>query len=203
MSILGELRANPERTIKEKNIYVDVNNMGQSPGGPITIIEKDKTIYSYFSIISAVNSYDYYYPFVTRKAGVLDNVKPIEGTIVVTAGMNGCALEVRHSNNGYHFYHDADGKCMPQVHNSYTTVCRIEANSYWDDRFILSIKGLQYAQPIICFICVYRHGSWHVGAFGFRFKFNPSDDDSINSCFEPKGGKYRGYFNEITPLIQR
>lgn len=202
MSILGELRANPEKVIKETNIYVDVKLMGSKSGGPIIINEKNKTSYSYFSIISAVNSYDYYFPFVSRNAGDIC-MMPIEGTIVVTAGMNGCALEVCHSSKGYHFYHDADGKYMSKVHNPGITVCRIEANSYWSNSYIKSYEALQYAQPVICFICVYRYGYWHVGAFGFNFKFNPIEEDIIKDCFEPKGGKYRGYFNDTIHLIQR
>lgn len=203
MPILRALRVNPIATITNHDIYVDVKLMGTRPGGPIIITENDYTIYSYFMIQSAQNGTDYYYPFIPRNVGDIRNVNPIDGTVVVTAGMNGCALEVRHSNNGYHFYHDADGKYMSTVCNPGTRVCRIEASAYWDDRFMISYKAMQFAQPAICFICVYKNGLWHVGAFGFRFKFNPNGEDTINSCFVPKNGKYRGYFNDTICLIQR
>lgn len=202
MPILQNLRNNPEATIRNSFIYVDVTSMGRSNGGAVLITENDHSIYSYFRVTPAQVSNDYYFPYVARNAGVIRNVRPINGTVVVTPGMNGCALEVCYSNGSYNFFHDADGKYMSTVRNPGTTVCRIEAKDYWKKEFYISYEAMKYAQPVICFICVYKSGFWHVGAFGFRFTFKPTEEDQISSCFPPEGGRYRGYFNDTIRLMQ-
>ncbi len=203
MALLLNLRNNPQTTIQNSFIYVDVTSMGRSNGGSVLITENDHGIYSYFRVSPAQVSSDYYFPYVVRDAGSIRNVRPINGTIVVTSGMNGCALEVCYSNGAYNFFHDADGRYMSNVTAPGTTVCRIEANAYWSDTFCVSPSAMRYAQPTIYFICVYKSGFWHVGAFGFRIKFNPTGEDQIHSCFSPIGGCYRGYFNDTIRLIQR
>lgn len=203
MPLLSNLRNNPVATIQNSFIYVDTSPMGRNNGRHVLITETDHTIYSYFRIQPAIVSRDFYFPFLARNVGDIRNVRPINGTIVVTPGMNGCALEVCYSNGCYNFFHDADGKYMSTVRNPGTRVCRIEANAYWDSRYTISDNYLGYATPAVHFICVYKNGFWHVGAFGFRSKFNPTGEDEIHGAFPPACGRYVGYFNDTIHLIKR
>ena len=77
----------------------------------------------------------------------------------------------------------------------------VQTNSFSD-----IMNGLQYAvncaqDTNVQFIFVYYNNAWHVGAFGVYTKYvHPSVD--IIKTFTPKGGKYRGFFNDRFRLLQ-
>ena len=57
---------------------------------------------------------DWYIPYRNFNAGFVDVPKGQDtGTLVVTVSMNGCALSVHETATGNRFFHDADGKHMP------------------------------------------------------------------------------------------
>ncbi len=114
---------------------------------------------------------------------------------MLTGGMNGCALETTLKGNNFVFYHDANGNSMGSVRNAGTAVCRITDNAYWPDP--QDLPGRPY--PIVQFLCIYRSGFWHVVCFGLL----TNGGHVVNGGFEPKGGRYRGYFNENIRLMQR
>lgn len=84
---------------------------------------------------------DWYIPFVARKAAYCDvPIKPQKGTLVVTPGMNGCALRIYRLNDHFRFYHDADGKNMP-ANPPGDPVRSIEYDDYAGDQNIGVIKS--------------------------------------------------------------
>ncbi len=142
---------------------------------------------------------DFFFPYIWEGTGNVA-VGPVngiaEGTIVVTGGMNGCALEVTTRNDQFFFYHDKNGRSLGKVRNAGTTVCRITSRAYWPDDFANIGRAEQI--PLVQFICVYRYGCWHVLSFGLYV------DNRLNVIggFEPVGGRYRGHFNDNIRLMQ-
>ena len=97
-----------------------------------------------------------------------------DGSLILTAPMNGCALEVRREQEGNRVYHDYNGTSMPQSVDG-TRMLRIIADHYMDrhDRHFDRIKkefdrigfnrkhtpcGFSFAHTIIC---VKRGDYWH------------------------------------------
>lgn len=199
------LRNNPLDTIINDNFFVEINGL-QINGGPIKIEGCSNRLATPLNITTcAINdSCDFYFPYIQAQAGnvTIPENRLIEGTIVVTTGMNGCALEVRYRNDCYTFYHDANGIRMPNLSVGEVRVCRITSDDYWDDNYqILNLPNIQ-AYPIVQFVCVFRHSFWHVGAFGLYLVGNDFQSKTIVDTFCPKHGKYRGYFNEnISEII--
>lgn len=150
---------------------------------------------------------DYYFPYIQGAGAVtVDlNAEDHTGSIVVTDGMNGCALEVTVENNRFSFYHDQNGTSMGSIRNAGTRICRITSESYWSDQEINATiskykNKLDRPYPLIQFICVYQKGFWHVLSFGFICDGGSMQEPKY--YFEPKGGIYRGYFNNNIRLIQ-
>ena len=140
---LADLRISPMETMRNYAFHVDV--MLSLPGRqlygvPVFLTEStdEYTIHHLTTRMAAGNAQDYYYPYIGGDVGRVLVSQPTNGTIVVTIGMNGCALEVRYSAAGFTFYHDADGKQMNhKVHDGGVTRCRIEADDYWNPELIL------------------------------------------------------------------
>lgn len=149
---------------------------------------------------------DYYFPYVNgHNVGWVNVNNPVDGTIVTTDQMNGCALEVCVNPDGsYTFYHDTNGRNMDTVHDKGETICRIEGDSYLNDDLARTLsKGDN--MPLVQIICVYKaNGScWHVGCFGIIVNPNNSlGQYEIRGSFAPNGGCYRGYFNRYTNFYQ-
>lgn len=191
---LSQLRNNPRQTAKNNIFYVNTINMAVAQvGGSVRITPEIKNGITVLNISSNIspNGTDYYFPYI-RGAGEVTVVPPpnnnLEGTIVVTGGMNGCALEATVRNNQFVFYHDQNGSAMARVRNAGRTVCSITANSYWPEG--MQFQSHQY--PIVQFVCIYRNSFWHVVCFGLL----TNGGHNVNGGFEPKGGRYRGYFND-------
>ena len=198
---LTQLRTNPQTVLSSEHFFVDTRNLVQTPlGCTVQINEQLKNGVFYWDIANH-QSTDFYFPYVQGNAGYVGIQTPIQdGTVVVTGGMNGCALEVCYLNDNYYFYHDANGSNMHKQRNVGTQVCRIEAGNYWNN----NIAGQStFYIPTIQFVCVYKAGFWHVGASGIYYTGNDFASKEIKGVFVPEGGKYRGYFNDTIHLIQR
>ena len=198
---LTQLRTNPQTVLSSEHFFVDTRNLVQTPlGCTVQINEQLKNGVFYWDIANH-HSTDFYFPYVQGNAGYVGIQTPIQdGTVVVTGGMNGCALEVCYLNDNYYFYHDAYGSNMHKQRNVGTQVCRIEAGNYWNN----NIAGQStFYIPTIQFVCVYKAGFWHVGASGIYYTGNDFASKEIKGVFVPEGGKYRGYFNDTIHLIQR
>ena len=193
---LISLRLSPRQAVASKMFYVDTQGMNNTQiGCSVRIKPEIQRGITVLKITPGGN--DYYFPYVQGvgevSVGATNNIP--EGTIAVTGGMNGCALEATVKNNQFVFYHDQNGRCMNGVRNAGRTVCRITEASYWPQ----NIQMMQHQYPIIQFISVYRNSFWHVVCFGLF----TDGRHSVNGGFEPLGGRYRGYFNDNIKLMQR
>src|SRR5262249_50723524 len=114
---------------------------------------------------------DWFIPF---KAGAARNCdvprgQP-DGTLVVTFPMNGCALEVHSRVSGNRFYHDSDGKHMPNVDGNFNTPkFRAEADLYEGvGARAQEVCGRDFGRDLIgqnfehTLICVKNGARWHV-----------------------------------------
>jgi hypothetical protein len=77
---------------------------------------------------------DWLFPYInTAGGGVGVCVVPagqVDGTIVVTGGMNGCSLQVNKSGNDFYFYHDNNGNSMKGKLTPGEVVCRVDYKDY-------------------------------------------------------------------------
>ncbi|WP_147426585.1 hypothetical protein [Trinickia fusca] len=194
---LMRLRMFPSETAGRNVFFVkNASIPGVPTGGRVNIATTLINGINELTINRSESGRDFYFPYVHGVGNV--TVGPVngiaEGTIVVTGGMNGCALEVTVQNNQFVFHHDSNGRCMGRVRNAGATVCRIEANAYWRGD-----GAERYKYPLVQFICVYRHNWWHVLSFGIY----TDGGSTVKGGFDPIGGRYRGYFNENIRLMQR
>ncbi len=199
------LITDPVSVLKRKSFWLPEHSITE--GSPVEIKASSYPWSKYYTLKLESGDSSFYFPYLgTGKAGKV-NVhlsKCYDGTIAITAPMNGCALEVRYNYDtlNYAFYHDMNGVSMPPlIHESEKLVCRIEANAYWDGNEIKNIierKHIAMPYPSVQFICVYKSGLWHVGCSGIIL----SGQNRVQEIFTPKGGKYRGYFDLMNPLIQ-
>lgn len=67
------------------------------------------------------NGTDWYYPYIQEGLNIINYARiPVgqpPGTLVLTTGMNGCALQVNKENDEYIFIHDANGKTIEKMKN--------------------------------------------------------------------------------------
>ena len=165
---LHDLRQDPAQILSTEAFFVKpfVLDYNIPLGFSVTCEEKIVNTVNYLSIKNNINGRDFYFPWKHNYAAYVGVSNPRDGCIVMTAGMNGCALEVRYSDGRYYFYHDDGGRSMNTANNQFQTICRITENSY------LNIRALEqgvkiHANTIYQFICVYLNYSWHVGCMGF------------------------------------
>lgn len=199
---LENLRTMPRQALSNEHFQV-VNPYGIFEGGPVVITQRLHFIrwfhYLYrLEIRPSLLGRDHYVPYLHQAAKSVAVPHPRDGDIVVTDAMNGCALEVTFRDDGYIFYHDSNGNNMHRVTNAGTRVCRIEADAYYDERRMDELgRGVPPRTPVVQFVCVFKGGFWHVGCTGLLMLRN-----EVVGIFDPRGGKYRGYFNDTTRLLQ-
>lgn len=169
MSKLASLRKNPETAINNGDFIVDIMGCALAPnkvvprvqeGVNVKIVESDAGSNTTCLAISPGGE-DYYFPWVNRGVGhvtVPGNVK--EGTLVVTGGMNGCALQVNDYNGNLIFYHDADNQYLGTLHQPQgQQLIRIEPRLYMLIPYGQTIveespkEGLAYMYQLICVRC--------------------------------------------------
>lgn len=203
-NLIFQLRNNPANAIVTNNYFLETVNLPHNIlgiGGMFNITGRSENINNTPMVYldateSNVGSSIYYFPYIQQNAGnvSIPDFNIPEGTIAATGGMNGCALEVRYYNKAYYFYHDANGVNMPPMRDGEVQLCRITSPDYWNNNAaVLAVQS--QSTPIVQFICIYRHGCWHIGAFGLCLRGNDFQRKTIVSTFVPKRGNYRGYFN--------
>lgn len=165
---LQDLRRNPEQSLSTEAFFVEpfVLNYDSPLGFSATFEEKVVNTVNYLKVRNDVGGRDFYFPWKHNYAAHVGVTNPRDGCIVTTAGMNGCALEVRYNRGTYYFYHDDGGRCMNTANNQHPTICRITENSYLNINALH--QGIQMGvNTIYQFICVYLNYSWHVGCMFF------------------------------------
>ena len=117
--------------------------------------------------------YDWYIPYAVKEAkSVLVPFGQPDETLVVTFPMNGCALEVRQEQHGNRFFHDADGKNMPNVINEkikfradYSRYAGLNDPVREENKRILDNQDIDQLYPDsfhFDLIVVKKGGFWHV-----------------------------------------
>lgn len=131
-TVLAELRSTPEKTFKNFGFIVKRNSTVVLPtaknthnvniSANLNIGGRCKIECTYLNDIYKLEvklgeSYnDWYIPFEQKKALYCDVPKGMpNGTLIVTAPMNGCALEVHSSMHSNRFWHDSNGEFMPEI----------------------------------------------------------------------------------------
>lgn len=165
---------------------------GQPIGTSVLITEERTSMAVLLSASATSLGRDYFFPYKGSTAGKVSVPHPSDGTIAITIGMTGCALEIRKTENDYVFYHDADGNALSRLHEVGKTIYRIESADYWTDEMEEIAKENPCA---VQFMCVYASGKWHIGCFGFELSRENNDrgHKTILQCLTPKSGrKYLG-----------
>lgn len=148
---------------------------------------------------------DYFFPYTHgAPQGVTVPANSPSGTIAITPGMNGCALEVVVKNNDFVFYHDRNSNTMNSVNVAGgvgTTVCRIAANFYWDNVWANNVIA-NMRTPIYQFICVLKGGFWHVGCFRFAIAQDGTAHSGGPGVGPNLNQSYVGYFNNSIRLVR-
>ncbi len=87
-----------------------------------------------YKLTARQGSGDYLFPYINSdQGGVGVCVVPAgraNGTLVVTGGMNGCALEVNKSGSDFYFYHDNNSTSLKGKLTPGEVVCRVNYKDY-------------------------------------------------------------------------
>jgi hypothetical protein len=122
-----------------------------------------------YTVDVAAGGTDWFIPFGAGAARYCDvPAGEPDGTLVVTFPMNGCALEVHPTLNGNRFYHDSDGKHMPNLDTA--AKARVDADMYEGPGARASsifarydgsrgVMGQNFEHTLVC---VKRGGFWNV-----------------------------------------
>jgi len=91
---------------------------------------------------------DYFFPFLQDRASYCDVPKNApDGTLVVTYGMNGCALEVHDAGKANRFLHDSDGRALDSPGRRQAK-CRITADMYEGPGAVAHGRSLAFANSV-------------------------------------------------------
>ena len=131
---LAKLRADPQGAVDKYGYFV-TNDVYQNvtTGGACAIVCEPANG-AVYKLTVRHGQGDYFYPYVhVTSGGVGTCVVPTgqaNGTLVVTGGMNGCALQVNRSGTDLHFYHDANSESMKGKVYPGNQVARVEYDDY-------------------------------------------------------------------------
>jgi hypothetical protein len=184
------LRHNPDAAMEKFAFFVDIGGFttAQKGGGGAVSLKEGANQNGVTCLTIEAGGNDFYFPWVPSGVGeVIVPIKPDDGTIVVTGGMNGCTLQVNKDANHYYFYHDADGKYLGNLGPlPGKMVCHIGAASYYDDAYIESLypkptaPPSEYWAPLLQMICVRSSGKWKVMCWGIKIH-----NGKPTGCFRP------------------
>lgn len=205
MTILQDLRNNPEAVGKNNDFFVDARGFKTTPegtpqcevGGPVTLTEKNEKNVTRLALANGGS--DYFFPWVNRGVGEVSvPINSPNGTIVTTGGMNGCALQVNRHGNSLIFYHDADNNSLGRLKNAQgQQLCRVEPSLYMKIPYGETIvnenprAGLAYLYQLVC---IRESGKWKVIYSGIIL--GPGINMPIQRTFTPGVSKFLASFDE-------
>ena len=128
------MRADPSAAFEKCGFFVTSDvYQNTTLGGPCAV-HCEPANGAVYKLTAKQGQGDYFFPYVhVTSGGVGVCIVPAgqaEGTIVMTGGMNGCALQVNRSGNDFYFYHDANGVSMAGKLTPGDVVCRVEYKDY-------------------------------------------------------------------------
>lgn len=135
-AVLALLRKNPSDACRKYSFKVQLPQDPQTVGGRCTVRCEPLGKEVYKLIVTSVeNGGDWYFPYVNTGGGVGECAVPIgqtPGTLALTGGMNGCALQVNRDAQNFYFYHDLNGTTLAQrsLAPPGERVCRVDSSRY-------------------------------------------------------------------------
>ena len=204
MTALEELRANPENAIINNDFFVDVRGFPTTPeghqrcelGGAVTLQESQQGGVTRLTL--RPGGTDFFFPWVNRGVGeVTVPINQPDGTIIVTGGMNGCALQVNKNSSNLIFYHDADSRYLGDLKQPEgDRVCRLEPDLYMKVPYgeNIALKMGDGAAFLYQMLCVRHTGKWKIVYSGIIIR--PGIDMPISRAFQPGVSKFLASFEE-------
>ncbi len=155
--VLNEVKWNPENAFAQMGFITEVEQQNYEQGGQrsveITCVDEKEQIYKW--IVKNQPGSIYYFPYITGGVGIPNNNNGIghvivpknvpDGTIVITGGMTGCALQVnKFDDNNLIFLHDKNAKAIasPDVREAF--IRQLNCGAYFNER------DLADPQKIMC-----------------------------------------------------
>lgn len=173
-AVLKWLRSAPEQVMSRYGFVCRGGALNLLTGNTCSISCK-KANGGYILNVDPNGAGDYFFPYRADRALHCDVPKGLpDGTLVVTFGMNGCALEVHGGLRHNRFYHDADGKVLQGEREA---KCRVTREMYEGpgaaaEALHCSIPNGMYLDPMVggvaqgnfehTLVCVKKDGVWHV-----------------------------------------
>lgn len=128
------MRAEPSIAFEKFGFFVGSDVYTHTTLGGPCAIACDPANGAVYKLTAKQGHGDYFFPYVhVTSGGVGVCIVPAgqpNGTMVMTGGMNGCALQVNRSGTDFYFYHDANGQSMVGKLTPGEVVCRVEYKSY-------------------------------------------------------------------------
>lgn len=128
------LRADPDTAMSKYRFIVSTEIYTAGTIGGRCLLRCEPVNGDVYRLTAKQGHGDWFYPYINGPdGGVGVCVVPIgqpEGTLVVTGGMNGCALQVNRSGNNFYFYHDLNGRSLQGKLTPGEVVCRVEYKDY-------------------------------------------------------------------------
>jgi hypothetical protein len=132
---LALLRADPDAALSKFGfLVIPETYLTGTVGGPC-LLHCEPLGGSIFKLVAKPGFGDFYFPYITTASGFGECTVPpdqLDGCIVTTGGMNGCALQVNRSGKNLHFYHDNNGEGIAKsgITLPGTVVTRINYSDY-------------------------------------------------------------------------
>ncbi len=186
---LSKLRRDPDRTITKCGFIVknELYTSTDQGGGCVlraTVVDKKNKVYQ---IEPTPGNGDFFFPYRPEVGYCSVPIGQPDEAIVLTGGMNGCALEVYKNGANFDFYHDTNGRYLASRNPLGTRVCYVPLSSYAGalDLGRQKAKKLTNASQTVYFqhtlISVHFGGKWQVFVSG------------VLSIYDAQNGKITGY----------
>lgn len=166
------LRADPDAAMAKYGFVVDSAVYTSGTIGGACLLGCESAGGNIYRLTAKQGQGDWLFPYInTSDGGVGVCVVPagqVDGTLVVTGGMNGCSLQVNKSGDDFYFYHDNNGRSMKGKLTPGEVVCRVDYKDYAGpleigkklvDQYLTERVGAGYE-----YYCITAHhgGRWKV-----------------------------------------
>ncbi len=189
-NVLQRLRTDPTAACDSYGFAVerDVKAFPHYIGGrcKIEISNLNDNVYQ---LKAGTGTGDFFFPYThiggyAGRCQVPDN-QP-DGTMVITGGMNGCALQVNQENGYKMFYHDANGVQLSTETLTGNMVCRVGFSSQDPLNLLSIVSSRQNPYGFQTLITVKKNGRWLVVHTGI---------------LRSVSNKYSTFRSTVTPLL--
>ncbi len=203
---LAQLRSDPDGMFARADFAVDTGSVpGGALGGPCRL-DCEPLAARLFSLQVRPGQGDYVFPYASMQdGGVGTCAVPIaapDGTIVVTGGMNGCALHVSRTATHLHFFHELNGRAMNGKLVPGAVVSQVMAPQYMgvDDQARTLVARYAasgtMAMPVYHLLTIRRGAVWKIFASAVMQRRASNTGASLGpQAFLPRASKLVGQFD--------